>query len=102
MRAVRISLDAKGSNALSSVRLSAAVDLYQGDCVAAAAKLEEALRLSAPDAALLNDASVAHLCVARDTAEIAGPSLVLAVERWRWRPGQALKAFEEMTGRASR
>ncbi len=68
------------ATSLSALRLSAAVELYQCNCAAAAAKLEEALRVSALDARVLNDASVAHLCLASDPAD-AGPSLAHALER---------------------
>src|SRR5262245_27260885 len=81
LRALHISVDSKASTARDAVRLSAAIDLYLHNCAAAAAKLEESLRLRKSDAYLLNDAAVAHLCLARDSPNDAGPSLVRALER---------------------
>jgi CHAT domain-containing protein len=91
LRAAQVSVDLKGSAVLSSVRLKAAIDLYRGDCNAAAAGLEEALRISASHVLLLNDASVAHLCLSREP-DLAGPSLARAMER-------ALEASELSPGR---
>jgi CHAT domain-containing protein len=79
--AVQTALRYEASKGKAAVRLWAAIDLYQSECPAAVARLEEGLRISQGDPDLLNDASVAYLCVASQAPELAGPSLVRALER---------------------
>jgi CHAT domain-containing protein len=81
LEAVRTSLEFKTSKDILAVRLWAAIDLYQGNCAAAVARLEEALRLSPNDAALLNDASAAYLCFTSPVSDSVGQNLVRGLER---------------------
>jgi CHAT domain-containing protein len=81
LEAVRTSLEFKTSKDIAAARLWAAIDLYQGNCAAAIARLEEALRLSPNDAALLNDASAAYLCSASQVSDSVAQNLARGLER---------------------
>jgi len=65
----------------SSIRLAAAVEFFRGNCVAAAAQLETALRERPRSAALLNDAAAAQACVARSSVADAGQAAMRAIDR---------------------
>jgi CHAT domain-containing protein len=81
LEAVRASLVQSWSPSTSTVRLSAAVEFFRGECPAAAALLEAALRERPTSPQLLNDAAAAQACAARRSLDEAGPAAVRAIDR---------------------